>query len=65
VVLDLTSHWCHADVMDNWTYTEELRAQLSRPRTRHAGRSRDRDVARLLAPWRRHGGGPDSVVRGD
>ena len=51
--------------MDNWTYTEELRAQLSRPRTRHAGRSRDRDVARLLAPWRRHGGGPDSVVRGD
>jgi hypothetical protein len=51
--------------MDNWSYTEELRAQLQRPRGRHAGRTHDRDVARLLAPWRRHRGGPEAVVRGD
>jgi hypothetical protein len=51
--------------MDNWSYTEELRAQLSRPRTRNSARQHDRDVARLLAPWRRHRGGPESVVRGD
>ena len=51
--------------MENSPYTEELRAQLSRPRTRHAAREHDRDVARLLAPWRRSRGGPESVVRGD
>jgi hypothetical protein len=50
--------------MDNWTYTEELRGQLRRPHGRHAGRDRDRDVARLLSPWRRHAGGPDVVDRG-
>jgi hypothetical protein len=50
--------------MTEWTYTEELRAQLGRPRSRTTGRSRDRDVARLLSPWRRHGAGPDTVVRG-
>jgi len=51
--------------MDNWTYTEELRSQLRRPRGRHTGRDHDRDVARLLSPWRRHSGGPDTVIRGE
>ena len=35
-------------------YAEMLRSTLSRPRDRYAGRDHDRDVARLLAPWRRH-----------
>jgi hypothetical protein len=51
--------------MTDSIYAEELRAQLNRPRSRTAGRGRDRDIARLLSPWRRHGAGPDSVVRGD
>jgi hypothetical protein len=50
--------------MTEWIYTEELRAKLNRPRSRTAGRDRDRDVARLLSPWRRHGAGPDGTVRG-
>jgi hypothetical protein len=50
--------------MTEWIYTEELRAQFNRPRSRTAGRGRDRDVARLLSPWRRHGAGPDGVIRG-
>jgi hypothetical protein len=48
--------------MENWSYTEELRAQLGRRRTRHT-REHDRDVARLLAPWRRHGVAGDSTER--
>ncbi|MGY1620018.1 hypothetical protein ACI797_25030 [Geodermatophilus sp. SYSU D00691] len=51
--------------MENWTYTEELRAQLRRAHGRRPGRDHDRDVARLLSPWRRHAAGPDTVVRGD
>jgi hypothetical protein len=51
--------------MTEWIYAEELRAQFNRSRSRTAGRGRDRDVARLLSPWRRHGAGPDSVIRGD
>lgn len=54
--------------MTDWIYTEELRARLRRPSgasARHsAGREHDRDVARLLAPWRRHGGGPDDSTPG-
>jgi hypothetical protein len=46
-------------------YTEELRAQLRRPTGPHAGRDHDRDVARMLAPWRRHRGGPDATARGN
>ena len=46
----------------NDSYAEELRSRLSRaPGRRRA--EHDRDVARLLAPWRRHGAGGDSVVR--
>jgi hypothetical protein len=44
------------------SYAEELRSQLERTRHRRHG-DHDRDVARLLAPWRRHGGGPDPVAR--
>ena len=55
--------------MTDWIYTEELRAQLHHPegpRGRHGvGRAHDRDVARLLAPWRRHHGGPDAAARRD
>ncbi|MGY1603820.1 hypothetical protein [Geodermatophilus sp. SYSU D00815] len=51
--------------MENWTYTEELRSQLGRPHHRRRARDRDRDVARLLAPWRRHAAGPDTVLRED
>jgi hypothetical protein len=43
--------------MTDWIYTEELRAQLHRP----SGRTHDRDVARLLSPWRRHSSGPDAI----
>jgi hypothetical protein len=50
--------------MTDWIYAEELRAQLNRPRSRTTARGRDRDVARLMSPWRRHSAGPDSVVRG-
>jgi hypothetical protein len=42
--------------MTDWIYAEELRAQLRRPPERCTRRVRDRDVARLLAPWRRHHG---------
>ena len=49
--------------MTDWMYTEELRAQLRRPVSRRAARGHDRDVARLLSPWRRHGGGADPVAR--
>ncbi len=51
--------------MDSWSYVEELRAQLRRPRSRHAGREHDRDIARMLSPWWRHRGGPEAVVRGE
>jgi len=50
--------------MDNWSYTEELRAQLGRSRTGRGRPNRDRDIARLLAPWRRHGA-TDGVLRRD
>jgi len=54
--------------MTDWIYTEELRAQLRRPDGPHgrhsARRSHDRDVARLLSPWRRHAGGPDAIPLG-
>jgi hypothetical protein len=43
------------------SYSEELRAQLGRSSGRRRA-EHDRDVARLLAPWRRHGAG-DRVVR--
>jgi hypothetical protein len=46
----------------NDSYAEELRAHLGRSRARRRI-EHDRDVARLLAPWRRHGAGGDSVVR--
>jgi hypothetical protein len=39
--------------MENRSYTEELRAQLGSGRRRP--REHDRDIARLLSPWRRHG----------
>lgn len=48
--------------MTDLTYTEELRARLRRPSGRNPGREHDRDVARLLAPWRRHRGGPDAIT---
>ncbi len=44
----------------NGSYIEELRAQLGRSRGQRP-RDHDRDVARLLAPWRPHG--PDPVSR--
>jgi hypothetical protein len=47
--------------MTDWIYTEELRAQLHHPSGRGAGRSHDRDIARLLSPWRRHNSGPDAI----
>jgi len=50
--------------MDNWPYTEELRAQLGRARIGRGRRDRDRDIARLLSPWRRHGS-TDGVPRRD
>jgi hypothetical protein len=65
LTLDVTPLWCHSDAMTEWISTEELRAQFYLPRSRRtAGWSRDRDVARMLSPRRRHGAGPDSVVRG-
>jgi hypothetical protein len=64
VTLDVTPRWCHRGAMTEWISTEELRAQFYLPRSRTAGRSGDRDVARMLSPRRRHGAGPDSVVRG-
>ena len=41
--------------MTDWIYTEELRAQLRRQGDpgRYPGRRHDRDVARMLSPWRR------------
>ena len=47
--------------MTDWIYTDELRAQLRRPSGRAARRTHDRDVARLLSPWRRHR--PDGTPR--
>jgi hypothetical protein len=47
----------------NDCYAEELRARLHRSRSSRVAREHDRDVARLLSPWRRHGAGADSVVR--
>jgi hypothetical protein len=47
----------------NDCYAEEIRARLGRPAGRRAAHDRDRDIARLLSPWRRHGAGPDPVVR--
>jgi hypothetical protein len=41
------------------SYIEELRAQLGRSRG-HRRRDHDRDIARLLAPWRGHGIDPVS-----
>jgi hypothetical protein len=52
--------------MENWSYTEELRSHLGRhPQQRGRSVSHDRDVARMLAPWRRgtRRGGPDPVAR--
>jgi hypothetical protein len=47
----------------NDCYADDLRAHLRRGAGRRAARERDRDIARLLSPWRRHGAGPDPVVR--
>jgi hypothetical protein len=47
--------------MTEWIYTEELRARLSSSSGRMPRRTHDRDVARLLSPWRRHR--PDSAPR--
>jgi hypothetical protein len=49
--------------MTDWIYTEELRAQLRRPVGRAADRTHDRDVARLLSPWRRSRGGGHHPAR--
>ena len=53
--------------MDNWSYIEELRSRLDRS-GRSGGRGRpgsaDRDVARMLSPWRRgwrRGEDPDAT----
>jgi hypothetical protein len=47
----------------NDCYAEELRAHLNRAPGRRPARERDRDIARLLSPWRRHGAGPDPDAR--
>ncbi|SSC25011.1 Hypothetical protein KLENKIAIHU_3635 [Klenkia terrae] len=50
----MTSQWYHADAMTSDPYVEELRSQLTRRHPdRTPDRSHDRDVARLLSPWRR------------
>ena len=63
MTLDLTSLWRHDGVMTDWIYTEELMAQLRRPVGRAADRTHDRDVARLLSPWRRSRGGGHHPAR--
>jgi hypothetical protein len=45
------------------TYSEELRGRLTSRTSRHGGRRPDRDVARLMAPWRRHDSNPDTRPR--
>jgi hypothetical protein len=47
----------------NDCYVEELPAHLHRSGSPRVAREHDRDVARLLSPWRRHSAGADSVVR--
>jgi hypothetical protein len=51
--------------MTDRSYLEELSAQLRRPSDRSGERRHDRDIARLLAPWRRHRGWPDTMTWGE